>query len=147
MGNGGRDTAKRQKGNRPPIDFHPDLTRHTHRAHARMTRNDFPVELSPPTSDILAVCVQRIATRNLRVRTAEWWIHHPGQDQTTACGEGLMCLNQKNSHVCLQTLKQCYFVNLIFKHTSGCLLLGREIAVRESTGVRPCSPHISVITI
>ena len=29
----------------------PVLTRQPHRAHARTTRNDFPVELSPPTSD------------------------------------------------------------------------------------------------
>ena len=33
------------------MDFHHDLTRHTHRAPARTTRNDFPIELSPPTSD------------------------------------------------------------------------------------------------
>ena len=39
--------AKREKGKRQPTHFCPELTRHTHRAHARTTRNDFPVELSP----------------------------------------------------------------------------------------------------
>ena len=38
---------KREKGKRAPIDVCPDPTRHTHRARARTTRNDFLVELSP----------------------------------------------------------------------------------------------------
>ena len=58
MGGGGREKgtppeAKREKGKRRPTHFCPELTRHTHRAHARTTRNDFPVELSPPTSDMV----------------------------------------------------------------------------------------------
>ena len=57
MGGGGREKgkppgAKREKGKSRTIDFHPELTRHTHRAHARTTRNDFPVELSPSTSNV-----------------------------------------------------------------------------------------------
>ena len=57
MGGGGREKGKppgtkREKVKSQTRDFHPDLTRHTHRAHARTTRNDFPVELSPPTSNI-----------------------------------------------------------------------------------------------
>ena len=31
---------KREKGKRPNRDFHPDLTSHRHRAHARTTRNE-----------------------------------------------------------------------------------------------------------
>ena len=51
------------EGKPPTIDFHPDLTRHTHRAHARTTRNDFPVELSPPNSSILDnVAARALAT-------------------------------------------------------------------------------------
>ena len=86
MGGGGREkgkppTAKREKGKPPTTFFCPELTRHTHRAHARTTRNDFPVELSPPTSDHSATVyvTERVLARQLfpgrvarRVRFCAW---------------------------------------------------------------------------
>ena len=39
------------KGKAPGLTFSPRSHPHRHRAHARTTRNDFPVELSLPTSD------------------------------------------------------------------------------------------------
>ena len=47
-GKGKASLGQTGKGKAPAPD---KLTRHTHRAHARTTRNDFPVELSPPSSD------------------------------------------------------------------------------------------------
>ena len=41
---------KRETGKSQTIDIYPKLTRHTHRAHARRTRNDWT---HPPTSDML----------------------------------------------------------------------------------------------
>ena len=40
------------KGKPWTIDVHPDLTRHTYRAHARTTRNDFPLLISPPLPNL-----------------------------------------------------------------------------------------------
>ena len=51
--NGKPPTAKGEKGKPWDSDFHPDLTSHRHRAHARThdtKRNNFP--LCPPSSDL-----------------------------------------------------------------------------------------------
>ena len=45
--------AKREKGKGMGSRFRSILTYTQLRAHARTKRNDFPVGLSPPTSDIL----------------------------------------------------------------------------------------------
>ena len=44
---------KREKGKPRPLQLGLDLTRQPERAHARTTRNDFPVGLTPPTSDLI----------------------------------------------------------------------------------------------
>ena len=78
MGGGRREkrkppAAKREKGKQQPRDVDPELTRHTHRAHARMTRNDFPVELSPPTSDdiIIHIMINRCKVAKSERQEAE----------------------------------------------------------------------------
>ena len=50
-GKGKGSRAEREKGKWHDIILGRDLTRQRHRAHARTTRNDFPVWTHPPTSD------------------------------------------------------------------------------------------------
>ena len=82
MGKGKKKTSRGEKGKGPPRDFCPDLTRHTHRAHARTTRNDFPVELSPPTSDY-----RRILQNDALVQKASLLVHSAMSidDRCNAC--------------------------------------------------------------
>ena len=44
---------KREKGKQQTVDFCPELTRDTHRAHGRTTRNNFLVELTPQSPIVI----------------------------------------------------------------------------------------------
>ena len=56
-GKGTSGEAKKEEGKPPRSEFYPIVTRQSDRAHARTTRNDFPVGLTPPNLRFLFVYI------------------------------------------------------------------------------------------